>query len=81
MEEHSDDDAEDGSHDDLADADDDGAGELFREDREGAGVFGRCPGSQEGQSSVTRGVYARVDPGYSRVTPDELPSLPWVLPR
>ena len=72
MEEHSDDDAEDDCHDDFANADDDdGAGELFREDREGAGVFGRCPGLHEGRTSVTRGVYARVDPGYSQVTPDE----------
>ena len=30
---------EDGSYDDLADADGGGAGELFREDREGAGVL------------------------------------------
>ena len=71
MEEHSDDDAEDDCHDDLANADDGGAGELFREDRDGAGVFGRCPGLYEGRTSVMRGVYAWVDPGYSRVTPDE----------
>jgi hypothetical protein len=44
---------------------------VFREDREGAGVFGRCPALHEGRTSVTRGVYAWADPGYSRVTPDE----------
>ena len=53
---------------------------VLREDREGAGVFGRCPGLHEGRTSVTRGEHAWADPGYPRVRRTN-PGLPRVLRR
>ena len=53
---------------------------VHREDREGAGVFGRCPGLHEGRTSVTRGEHAWADPGYPRVRRTN-PGLPRVLRR
>ena len=53
---------------------------VHREDREGARVFGRCPGSHEGRASVTRGEHAWADLGSPRVRRTN-PGLPRVLRR
>ena len=39
---------------------------VLREDREGTGVSGRCPGSHEGRASAAREEHAWADPGLLR---------------